>query len=187
MVKIEEVLKHIPPKSIVMLEVPAEENPMKIIADFLRFRQNDGGIYISSNRPTNDLISRLQTYKFDLRQSLEAGKMFIVDLVSKSVGASETKGSFYVASPSELSATQMAVEKAVENLNGRAGDKWLLLDSVSTLLVFNSSGALLTFLHFLISRLRVLEYDGIIFAVEGSLEQSVLATASQFCDEMIKL
>nr|MDO8097637.1 hypothetical protein [Candidatus Njordarchaeota archaeon] len=187
MPKIEDRLRRIPPKSVVMLEVPAEENPMKVIADFLKFRQNDSGIYISSNRPTKDLADKLEGYRFDLKQALEAGKILVVDLVSRSVGASEIKGSFYVASPSELSATQMAIEKAVEKLNGVIGSKWLLLDSVSTLLVFNSSGALLSFLHFLIGRLRVIEFDGIILAVEGSLERSVLATASQFCDETIKL
>jgi KaiC/GvpD/RAD55 family RecA-like ATPase len=186
-VKLEERFNHIAPKSIVLLEVPAKENPMKIIATFLRHRQGDSGIYISSNRPAKDLVEKLSYHGFDLRKSLESRKMYVLDLVSKSVGSNEVEGSINVASPCELSATQMAFEKAAEQLNGKGGNPWLLLDSLSTLLVYNTSGALLHFLHFLFGRLRVLGFDGTIFTVEGSVDVNVLSTIRQFCDETIKL
>jgi hypothetical protein len=57
----------------------------------------------------------------------------------------------------------MAIEKAVER----------------------RSGALLHFLHFKISRLRVLEYGAVIFTIEGSVEPGVISTIKQFCDEVI--
>jgi len=187
MSKVIEKLKSVPPKSIVLLETSLEENQMRLIADFLKFSRNNKGIYVSSNRPTNDLVEKLLTFNFDLTKALETGRIYVIDLVSRSVGANEVKECIYVSSPSELSATQMAIEKAVERINGEAGKTWLLLDSVSTLLVFNSSGALLQFLHFLIGRLRVLQFNGIIFTVEGSVEEKTLATVRQFCDRVIKL
>jgi KaiC/GvpD/RAD55 family RecA-like ATPase len=171
----------------VLLEVNADENPMQLAADFLRFRHNERGIYISSNRPTKNLIEQLNVKGFDLRTPLETERICVIDLVSKSFGANEIKGSINVASPCELSATQMAFEKAVERIDGNAGVPWLLLDSLSTLLVYNSAGALLHFLHFLIGRLRVLGFDAAIFAVEGSVEGNVLLTIRQFCDEDVKL
>jgi len=187
MSKIKEKLKGIPPKSIVMLETPLEEDQMRLVADFLKFRRSDKGIFVSSNRPTNDLVEKLLTYNFDLREALEADRIFVIDLMSRSVGASEVKGSIYVSSPSELSATQMAIEKAFERIDSEAGKTWLLLDSISTLLVYNSPGALLQFLHFLIGRLRVLQFNGLIFTVGDSVEEEVLSTIRQFCDMVIKL
>lgn len=187
MSKVEDRLKGVPPNSVVLLESPLEENQIKLIADFLKFRRNDKGIYVSSNRPANDLIEKLLTYNFDLNEALEAGRICVIDLVSRSVGANEVKGGIYVSSPSELSATQMAVEKAFERVDGEAGKTWLLLDSISTLLVFNSPSALLQFLHFLIGRLRVLQFNGVIFSVEGSVDENTLSTARQFCDMVIKL
>jgi KaiC/GvpD/RAD55 family RecA-like ATPase len=187
MVKLADRLRRVAPRSIVLIEVRATENPMQILADFLASKGDGKGIYISSNRPTKSLVEQLLVRGFDLRTPLETEKICVIDLVSKSFGASETKGSISVASPCELSATQMAFEKAVERLNGNAGSPWLLLDSLSTLLVYNSSGALLHFLHFLIGRLRVLGFDGAIFAVEGSVEESVISTIRQFCDEVIQL
>jgi len=187
MPKIEEKLKGVPPKSIVIIETPIEEDQMRLIADFLKFRAGDKGIYVSSNRPTNDLIEKLLAYSFDLRENLEASGIRVVDLMSRSVGANEVKDSIYVSSPSELSAIQMAIEKAFDRIDGEAGKTWLLLDSISTLLVFNSPGAVLQFLHFLIGRLRVLQFNGVIFTVEGSVEEKVLSTIRQFCDMVIKL
>jgi KaiC/GvpD/RAD55 family RecA-like ATPase len=187
MVKLEDKLKHTAPRSVVLIEVPANENPMRTIADFLRYRQNGKGIYISSNRPTKDLLEKLKVHGFNLRESLDTEKTCVIDLVSKSVGSNEVNGSINVASPSELSATQMAFEKAAELLDSKTGDSWLLLDSLSTLLVYNSPGALLHFLHFLVGRLRVLGFDGAIFTVEGSVEGNVLSTVRQFCDDVIKV
>jgi len=187
MSKVEEELKSVPPKSVALLETPLEENQMRLVAEFLKFRRNDKGIFVSSNRPTNDLIEKLPSYNFNLREALEAGRICVIDLVSRSVGASEAKGGIYVSSPSELSATQMAIEKAFERIDGQAGKTWLLLDSISTLLVFNSPEALLQFLHFLIGRLRVLQFNGIIFTIEGSVDEKVLSTIRQFCDMVIKL
>jgi len=187
MSKIKEKLKGIPPKSIVMLETPLEENQMRLIADFLKFRRSDKGIFVSSNRPTNDLVEKLLNYNIDLREALEANRIFVIDLMSRSVGASEVKGSIYVSSPSELSATQMAIEKAFERIDSGAGKTWLLLDSISTLLVYNSPDAFLQFLHFLIGRLRVLQFNGVIFTVRDSIEEKVLSTIRQFCDMVIKL
>ncbi len=187
MVKLEDRIKRIAPKSVVLLEVPADEDTMDMVADYLKYRQDDKGIYISSNRPTKDLVEKLRAHGFDLKPSLETGETYVLDLMSKSVGANEVSGSINVASPSELSATQMAFEKAAEQLSSKPGNSWLLLDSLSTLLVYNSSGALLHFLHFLIGRLRVLGFGGMIFTVEGSVEGNVLLTIGQFCDEVIKL
>jgi archaellum biogenesis ATPase FlaH len=187
MSKLEEKLRGVPSKSVVIVEVSPEEDQMRMVADFMKFRQNDNGIYVASNRSTNDLIEKLSTYAVDLKKTLEDSKTCVIDLVSRSVGAREVKGGIYVSSLSELSAAQMAIEKAFETVNGKAGRTWLLLDSISTLLVFNSSGAVLHFLHFLIGRLRVLQYDGVFFTVAGSVDDRTLSTIKQFCDMVIKL
>jgi archaellum biogenesis ATPase FlaH len=186
---IEEKLANVSPMSIVILEFPAEENQIKLAADFLKFKEKTGsyGVYVSSNRPTNNLIEKVKDYGYDLKKELEEGRVWIVDLVSKNVGDAEVKGVIYVSSASELSATQMAIEKAVNRIKDTGGHGWLLLDSIATLLVFNSPDSLLEFLHFLLGRLRVLGFDGIIFTVREGIEVKVIATIRQFCDEIVTL
>ncbi len=175
--------------SIVILEFPAEENQIKLAAEFLSFKEKSGGygVYVSSNRPTNNLIEKVEDYGYNLKKALEEGRVWVVDLVSMNVGAAEVSGIFYVSSASDLSATQMAIEKAVKRIKSKDGPGWLLLDSIATLLVFNSSDSLLEFLHFLIGRLRILGFDGVIFTVREGIDAKVIATIRQFCDEIIKL
>lgn len=186
---IEDKLANVSPGSIVILEFPAEENQIKLAAEFLKFKEKAGsyGVYVSSNRPTNNLIEKVKDCGYDLKKGLEEGRVWVVDLVSRNVGDAEVKGVIYVSSASELSATQMAIEKAVNRIKDSDGHGWLLLDSIATLLVFNSPDSLLEFLHFLLGRLRVLGFDGIIFTVREGIEVKVISTIRQFCDEIVKL
>jgi len=142
---------------------------------------------VSSNRPTNNLIEKVKDYGYGLKGDLEKGRVWVVDLVSKSVGDDEVDGVTYVSSASELSATQMAIENAMNRIKGKDGQGWLLLDSIATLLVFNSPDSLLEFLHFLLGRLRVSGFDGVILTVREGIELKVISTIRQFCDAIIKL
>ncbi|MCW3984854.1 MAG: hypothetical protein NWE91_00335 [Candidatus Bathyarchaeota archaeon] len=186
---IEEKLAKVSSGSIVILEFPAGENQVKLAADFLKSKQKTGscGVYVSSNRPANNLIEKIKDYGYDLKKPLEEGRVWVVDLVSKNVGDAEVNGVIYVSSASELSATQMAIEKAINRIKGRDGPGWLLLDSIATLLVFNSPDSLLEFMHFLLGRLRVLGFDGVIFTVREGIDAKVIATIRQFCDGIITL
>ena len=186
---IEDKLANVSPGSVVILEFPAEENQIKLAAEFLKFKEKAGscGVFVSSNRPTNNLIEKVRDYKYDLKKALEEGRVWVVDLVSRNVGDVEVEGVIYVSSASELSATQMAIEKAINRIKGKDGPGWLLLDSIATLLVFNSPDSLLEFLHFLLGRLRVLGFDGVVFTVREGIEVKVISTIRQFCDEIIKL
>lgn len=174
------------PNRILLLQTRIEENHLKLISDFLQANRNCKGVYVSSNRSAKDLVERLREYDYDLYAKIKARSISVVDLVSRSVGAQEIEGAVYVSSPSELSATQMAIEAAISKLGPEAGNTWLVIDSLPTLLIFNGSGALLNFLHFLIGRLRLLGYTGVIFTAEGSLSPRVFSTVAQLCDKVIK-
>jgi len=188
-VAVEEKLAKVSSGSIVILEFPAEENQIKLAVEFLKSKEKTSsyGVYVSSNRPANNLIEKVKDYGYDLKKDLEKGRIWIVDLVSKNVGDAEVSGVIYVSSASELSATQMAIEKAINRIKGRDGPGWLLLDSIATLLVFNSPDSLLEFMHFLLGRLRVLGFDGVIFTVREGIDAKVIATIRQFCDGIIAL
>lgn len=186
---LEEKLANVPPRSIVVLEVSAEENQMKLVAEFLKSKEKTGsyGVYVSSNRPTTNLVEKVTDYGYDLKKALDEGRVCVVDLVSKSLGETEMNGVICVSSASELSATQLAIEKAVKRIESKDGSGWFLLDSIATLLVFNSPDSLLGFLHFLLGRLRVLKLSGIIFATHEGIETKVVTTIKQLCDATLKL
>lgn len=175
------------PKKVTMFQAGLDQDYLELIARFLMVNSQAKGVYVSANRSAKDLTEKMRNYNFDLEPKLKSGQIYIVDLISRSVGAQEVDGAVYVASPSELSATQMAIEGVVNKFKLDSADTWVFVDSVPTLLIFNGAGALLNFLHFLIGRLRVLGYSGIILAAEGSLTNRVFSTVAQLCDRVIKL
>lgn len=174
------------PNKVTLFQTGINQDYFKLISSFLSINSRSRGIYVSSNRSAKDVAERIEEYNSELGHKLKAGEICIVDLVSRSVGAAEIEGAVYVSSPSELSATQMAIEGAINRTNSEFRNTWLIIDSLPTLLIFNSAGALLNFLHFLIGRLRVIGYAGILFAVEGSLTPRVFSTIAQLCDKVIK-
>jgi len=181
-------LNKIPPKSIALVHVSAKTDEMKMLTRFLKAQANSGGIYVSANRPTADLVDRFEQNGFDLKTSLETARIIIVDLISKSLGANlQTKNVLFVHSPQDLSATQLAIERALEGIEITAGDSWVLSDSISTLLIYNSPGSVLQFFHFLIGRLRVLHMKGLILNQQGSVEEKTLSAIRDFCDISVEL
>ncbi len=188
-VELEEKLEKIGSRSITILEFSADESQIKLVADFLKFKQKTDcyGVYLSCNRPTNNLIEKLEDYGYDLKKNIENGRIRIVDLMSKNVGDTIRTQVIYVSSASELSAIQLAIEQSINQIKGLGKQCWLLVDSLITLLVFNSSNSLLEFLHFLFGRLRVEKFEGIIFSAREGIDMQVISTIKQFCDEIIKI
>jgi archaellum biogenesis ATPase FlaH len=160
---------------------------MRLLAGFLKAEANSGGIYVSSNRPTTDLVDRIEQNGFDLKASLETARIIIVDLISKSLGANlQAKNVLFVHSPEDLSATQLAIEKALDSIEIIPGNSWALIDSISTLLIYNSPGSVLQFFHFLVGRLRVLQMKGLMLNRQGSVEERTLAAIRDLCDISIE-
>ena len=183
-----DLLCNIPPKSIALVQISAETDEISLLVRFLKTHASSGGVYVSSNRPATDLLDRFGQNGFDLKTALDTAKIIIVDLVSKSVGANlQAKNVLFVHSPEDLSATQLAIEKALESTDITPGQSWILSDSISTLLIYNSTGSVLQFFHFLTGRLRVLQMTGLILSQEGSVEEKTLSAIRHFCDMSIKL
>lgn len=174
------------PSKVTLFQTAIDQDFLELISRFFLLNRQSKGVYVSANRSAKDLAEKIREHNFDLDSKLKTGEIFIVDLVSRSVGAQEIDGAVYLSCPSELSATQMAIEGVIKKLSAEPKNTWLIIDSLPTLLFFNGAGALLNFLHFLVGRLRVLGYIGVIFTVEGSLNPRVFSTVAQLCDRVIK-
>lgn len=142
-----------------------DELCLSIITDVLKFQDKIDNycIYVSSTRPAKNLIEKVEARGFNMEKGLKTGNLCIVDLLSTILEYPKAAGSIlYVPSPSDLSAIQMAIEKALEGKNVEEGKGWLILDSMVTLLVFNSIATLLEFIRFLTSKAKTLGFSCLI-------------------------
>jgi len=153
-------------------------NILKILINNLKL----DGIYITINKPYQNLIESLNESKIDTK------KLFFIDCITKTVGGKPeiTENCLFIASPQNLTELGVALTQAMEAMKGKP-NKFLLLDSLSTLLVYNSAGTVAKFSHFLTTRIRLSKLKGVFIIVEKEMEEKLLLTLSEFCDKVIKL
>jgi len=63
---------------------------------------------------------------------------------------------------------------------------WVLLDSVNSMLIYISSVNLTKFIHFITSKLKILEMSGVFLAVEKGIEPATLTQLESFVDGIIE-
>ena len=67
------------------------------------------------------------------------------------------------------------------------GKKFLFLDSLSTLLIYNAPGSLAKFTHFLMTRVKLLGLNGVFMVVEKEIDEKLLSEIVHFSDRVIRL
>ncbi len=89
----------------------------------------------------------------------------------------------YVEAPTDLTAIGIGV---TEVLRAHPHEPTcILIDSVSTMLIYLSSTSLSKFIHFVANRLRLLDHSGIFLAVEQGLDPMLLTQLVTFVDATI--
>ena len=139
------------------------------------------GIYVTINRPYGSLVETLK------RNGIDTEKLFFIDCITRTVGGKPevTENCLFIASPQNLTELGLALAQAMEMMKER-GNKFLLLDSLSTLLIYNNTETVARFSHFLTTKIRLSKLKGIFLLVERE-DEDLLSTVSQFCDKVIKL
>ncbi|PIN85316.1 MAG: hypothetical protein COV47_02860 [Candidatus Diapherotrites archaeon CG11_big_fil_rev_8_21_14_0_20_37_9] len=136
-------------------------------------------IYITVNTGVAKIIEELKQNK------IETKNFSFIDLVSKSTGAKKTVGEniSYLESPSELTDTLVYVEKELSEKK----KPFVVLDSVSTLLVYNDVASVERFVHLLVGKVNDIEASVLIFSTDADDSQIVTKTIGQFVDKTIRI
>jgi hypothetical protein len=95
------------------------------------------------------------------------------------------KGVRFTSSPSDLTQLGIAISDALKDLGGRKAA--ILLDSVSTMLIYLPSTNLSKFIHFVSSKLKILDMAGIFLAVQDGLDPTLLSQLTTFVDQVVNM
>jgi hypothetical protein len=94
-------------------------------------------------------------------------------------------GARFTSSPSDLTQLGIAISDSLKDLGGRKAA--ILLDSVSTMLIYLPSANLSKFIHFVSSKLKILDMAGIFLAVEDGLDPILLSQLTTFVDQVVNM
>lgn len=139
-------------------------------------------VVVTTNQPAHSLAGYYRKNGID-----PAGIRFI-DTVTKYAGGDapgDMPESVFLTRPDDLTGLSIAItEMLKESGEGKA---CILLDSVNAMLIYLSSADLLKFIHYLASKLKILEISGVFLAVESGLDPSLLSHLTAVSDEVVEI
>lgn len=136
------------------------------------------GIYITVNKPYESIHAALEAGKVDV-----SGTEFI-DLVSEMSGCKilENESCTYLESASALTELLNLLDSKIPEL--KSEQSFIVVDSISTLLIYNDSKEVEKFIHLLIGRAREHKVSILLLAIKTDEQSAALQTISQFCDKV---
>ena len=177
---LEAELKNLPENFVVMAIVPFkhfEEANLHLLSILVE-KYNAKGSYITVNRPYKNMVQLLK------RGNVNVENLFFIDCITKgSEEKSNTKNCYFVGSPSNL--TEIAI--ALDPVFKEGKHKFIFLDSLDTLTVYNSVESVIRFAHFLTSKVRLHDISGVLLAVHENSDERMVIELAQFCDKVIDL
>jgi hypothetical protein len=136
------------------------------------------------------VITTNQPYDILKRNYEKAGvameKISMVDTVTKyAMGRDHepVNNCRFVSNPADLTNIGIAVTEALSGLKGKKVS--LLFDSVNSVLIYISSQNITRFIHFITTKLRLMNFSGIFLAVETGLDPDLLIQLTTFVDQVI--
>lgn len=135
-----------------------------------------GGVVVTSNRPVRVLRSALASAGVD-----HSGLMF-VDCISGLTGfvPPNEPDAVYIDSPTLLEKTALRAEQMLRRMV--PGRRFLFIDNLSTLAVYNGHEAVSEMVHNLTTRLRLLQVGAGLLLVQSNETQALEQAVRAHCD-----
>ena len=155
-----------------------QKKSVELIKEFTE-KENIPGVYVTLNKPFSTMQRILEDAGVDTR------KIIFIDSITKTAGGRITKthNCLFIGSPDNLNDIALALDQAVKSVPSE--DKFVFFDSLSTLLLYNKSGTVGRFSHFLTGKMRIWKVKGIIISLEKESDPVLINELTQFCDKVI--
>jgi KaiC/GvpD/RAD55 family RecA-like ATPase len=164
----------------VLLVLP-DERYMETLSDTLLglSKQFKNTCYVTLNTPYVSLM-RLFT-----KRKIPRKNVLVIDAVTKAVQAvtPENDHCIYVESQSSLTHLSLAITKAVETVKFQV----VVIDSISTLFIYNNPKVVERFIHFIVQKMRQHNVALLLVAIGGNENNKELKQMGMFVDEVVHL
>jgi len=171
------------PEDAIVIVTTKSENHMKIVLSLLRItlaQRHWNGVYISANRPSERIKAAMQD------QDIEVGGMQLIDSISRVAGKrlERTKDTVFIDNPSSLEEIGMYADNMLEKM---APPRFVILDALSSLIIYSDPKSVKEFTHFIINKMRLGGIGGFILSVENEEAQELVNAIKPMCDKMIQM
>jgi len=168
---------------ITLLQIPIER-AMDINIEAIKTLQSLGyeGVYITLSKDYVELSKVFQENNIDM------GKIAFIDGISQmyGIGKVEAPNVNYVEGPLSIDAIVESITEIAPNM--KSGKKFVFLDSITTVLLYNSLERTLKFSSFLTESLKKMGVVGIVVSVsKGFANENLVKELTKVSNEVINL
>ena len=145
----------------------------------LLMQEDTQGLYIALNIPHATVEKKIE------KMGGDTSRLFFIDCITSSIKPVETSDRvIYLDSPN-LVLLEGTIKHALKILSGERN--FVYIESISTLLAYNSYQAFIKFLRMITNEIRLYGLVGIIFILDKELQEVEFSQATTFVDDVIDL
>lgn len=164
---------------IILVKVDAK-NYVRVSLEIVKFFSSFAdGVYVTLNKPYFSLKRMLTKENIDLK------KIYFIDSITMQVGGEviDEDRCFYLSSPDPVQ-LQVTIERAMDLIT--SNDRFIYIDSLSTISLYKSFETLIKFLRHITGKIRLRGFVGTIFTLEKEMDETYYSQISLMCDEVIE-
>lgn len=169
---------------VTLITLPTEKH-MDVNTEALKILINDmkfSCIYITLSKPFEELDKLFKS------KGADTSSLYFIDAISNMYGPkkSETKRCIYASGPLDIDTITSSLRELLSSISSEK--KCVFLDSVTTVLLYNSLPRTLRFSQFLTQTLKSMGVDGIMVSIaKGETTEKLVESLSKLCDEVIDI
>jgi len=121
------------------------------------------------------------------RGGIDTSRIFFIDAITQyatGTAPENVENCRFVSKPNDLTSMGIAITVILKKFEQEK--TVIFLDSVNAMLIHTSSSDLSKFIHFIISKLRIMNIAGILLAVEKGLDPVLLTQLTTFADDLVE-
>ncbi len=170
-------------KRVIMVEAKSENHRLVLasLLEILISKNKMGGVYLSISKPSDSIIHAME------EAQISSKDIFFIDCISLMAGKLKKDKSeqvIFVENPSSLEEISMYLDKMLTRV--KSPNKFLFLDSISSLLIYNTDKSVKEFTHYLINKIRLEQLMGVILTIEKKEAEDLVKTLTPMCDVQFK-
>jgi archaellum biogenesis ATPase FlaH len=181
--RIEEKVGAMADNAVILISSKSEDHTL-VVSNALNALVNKrgmGGVYISVSRPSESITSTMDS------AGIPAEDVYFIDCISQMAGKGQQGADsvVFVENASSLEEITMYLDRMLTKVQSQK--KFLFLDSLSSLLIYNTEKSVKEFTHFLINKIRLENIAGVILSIEKKEAEDLFKTLTPMCDTAIIL
>ncbi|MGC9779375.1 MAG: hypothetical protein HZR80_09060 [Candidatus Heimdallarchaeota archaeon] len=146
------------------------------------FTEKNNGIYVAADDFPDDIIEKMKQLGTDPSPFLDAKQLEFIDIFSYRTGEKADLSMLAVDNIRDLTGLSVIIKKMIDTKQKLR----LVINTVSTLSIYNSGIAILDFIQAQVARLKQKKHSGLIIAHSGMMDEKVIQGIKAFVDGVIE-